>query len=333
MSTRIVPIPPENTKHFKIARTLEDLQDGTKSVFSIVPKVPVKGILELYENSIKFYHPDQQTPNTEPPERQENDIKEFSKKSRKRLFDIFNKINYSSYGVPIFLSLTFHYDNPNSQITLKNFLRNFLKRLMRFLPPFDYIWKFEYQERGTPHFHLIIFPLDKSKKIFTPEIEKQIKSHWLELKTCKCSHCKKYAAHVIEVKNYKMALSYIAKEIAKVQERYEDHDLGRVWGTSRNLRTNKIDEIKISLNDYEKYLNKAIFLIDEKIKLLKPDQHQTLKNLESSKLYIQGLKFVPYNSTVYINKTEIDGIFREDKLREKNKTKSKSFILKKYSWR
>lgn len=333
MSTKIVPIPPDNTKHFKIARTLEDLQSGTNPVFSIVPKVPAKGTLELYENSIKFYNPDQQTPNTEPPEREENDIKEFSKKSRKRLFDIFNKINYSSYGIPIFLSLTFHYDDPENKTSLKNFLRNFLKRLFRTLPPFDYIWKFEYQERGTPHFHLIIFPHEKNKKIYSQEIETTIKKHWLELKSCKCEHCKKYAAHVIEVKSYKMALSYIAKEIAKVQERYEDHDLGRIWGTSRNLRTNKIDEIKISLNDFEKYLDKAIFLIDEKIKLLQPDQQKTLKNLELSKNYIHGLKYVPYNSTVYINYKEIQSMFFEDKQKNIFKTLSKKLILKKYNWR
>lgn len=333
MTTRIVPIPPNNINTFKIARTLEDLQSGTESVFSIVPKVPARGILELYENSIKFYHPDQQPPNTEPPERLENDIKEFSQKSRKRLFDIFNKINYSSYGIPLFLSLTFHFDSPDNRITLKGFLRNYLKRLQRFLPPFDYIWKFEYQDRGTPHFHLIIFPHYKESKFYSKEIEAKIKKHWLELKTCKCKHCAKYAAHVIEVKSYKMALSYIAKEIAKVQERYEDHDLGRVWGTSKNLRTNKIDAVKISLNDFEKYLDKAIFLIDEKIKLLKPDQIKTFKSLEASKLYLHGLKYVPYNSTVYINKKEIDGIFLEDKLKEKIKTKPKSFILKKYNWR
>ena len=163
--SRTVPIPNSNGKTFKIAKNLEEIHTGTDSVFSIVPKVPAKGTLEVYENSIKFYHPDQTIPNCEPPERQENDIKEFSSKSRQRLFQKFNKINYSSYGLPLFLSLTWHHDYNFDRASIKLFLRNYLKRLIRLLPPFDYIWKFEYQKRGAPHFHIIIFPHDK--KIFS----------------------------------------------------------------------------------------------------------------------------------------------------------------------
>ena len=317
----------------KVATNLTELQTGTKNVFSIVPKVPARGILEIYENSIKFYNPEQPASDTEPPERSENDITTFSTKSRKRLFDIFNKINYSSYGIPIFLSLTYHYDDPSNRLSLKTFLRNFIKRLFRILPPFDYIWKFEYQERGTPHFHMIIFPHEKNKNIYNPELEKKIKDAWLALKSCKCDYCKTYAAHVVKVETYKMALSYIAKEIAKVQDRYEEHDLGRIWGTSRNLRTNKIDEVQISLNDYEKYLNVAIDLIEKKIKDLPTDKIETKKKLLLSRDYLLGLKYVPFNSTVYISHKEIQEIIRADKLKEKMKSKPKSFILKRYNWR
>ena len=133
-----------NTNKIKFATNLEQLQAGTESVFSIAPKVPAKGSLVIYENSIKFYHPDQKIPHTEPPERIENDIKNFSASSRKRLFDLFNQINYSSYGIPLFLSLTYHYDDPTNRKSLKEMLRSFHKRLNRALPPFHYIWKFEY---------------------------------------------------------------------------------------------------------------------------------------------------------------------------------------------
>ena len=322
-----------NTNKIKFATNLEQLQAGTESVFSIAPKVPAKGSLVIYENSIKFYHPDQKIPHTEPPERIENDIKNFSASSRKRLFDLFNQINYSSYGIPLFLSLTYHYDDPTNRKSLKEMLRSFHKRLNRALPPFHYIWKFEYQLRGTPHYHLILFPLNKNENFSCEKFEKIIKQHWLELKSCKCNHCKNYAAKVVEVKTIGAALTYIAKEIAKLQERYEEHDLGRIWGRSNALRTQPIKTIEIQLNDYEKYINAAIFEIEKKIENNKLLKEETRKKLEQSKLYLLGLKYVPYNSTVYINEKLIRNLIFQQELKNKNLLKPKKLSLKKYNWR
>lgn len=331
--TKTVPSLPNNSKRVKIAYNLEDLQSGTDCVFSIAPKVPAKGTLEIFENSIKFYHPDQKIPNTEPPERLENDIKDFSSKSRQRLFQKFNKINYSKYGIPIFLSLTWHYDDPQNKKSLKTFLRNFLKRLIRLLPPFQYIWKFEYQERGTPHFHIIIFPESKTYNFSEEKIKSEITRHWLELKQCKCDDCKRYAVKIVRCETLKMSLSYIAKEIAKVSHDYLEHDLGRIWGSSNNLDMTRKDLIEINLNDYEKFINKAIFLIEEKAKQVPPEKDFQLKRYQSSILYLQGLKYIPYNSTIFIPESEIKDLILDQKKKPILNKINNKLILKKYNWR
>lgn len=328
-----MPSSNSNVKSLKIARNLEEMQTGTNVVFSIAPKVPAKGFLEIYENSIKFYHPDQKSPNTEPPERQENDIKNFSKNSRQRLFQKFNKINYSKYGIPIFLSLTWHYDNPSTQKSIKIFLRNFLKRLQRLLPPFQYIWKFEYQERGTPHFHIIIFPESKTYNFDEEKIKSEITRHWLELKQCKCDDCKRYAVKVVRCETLKMSLSYISKEIAKVGHDYLEHDLGRIWGTSNNLDMTKKDCIEIKLNDYEKFINIAINEIDEKIRSTPPEKDFIIKKLEVSKTYLLGLKWIPYNSTIFLNYKKIFFLIDELKNKIPKEKKINKLILKQYNWR
>jgi hypothetical protein len=330
---KTVPLPNSNGKTFKIAKNLSELHNGTKSVFSIAPKVPAKGTLEIYENSIKFYHPDSTIPNTIPPEREENDIKNFSQKSRQRLFQKFNKIRYSDYGIPLFLSLTWHYDSPDNKKSIKLFLRNFLKRIFRELPKFHYIWKFEYQQRGTPHFHIILFPLDKKNIWNVEEVKKIVRKHWLQLKQCNCSACKQYSTHVVNCETIKKSLSYIAKEIAKVQDTYEAHDLGRIWGCSTNLKTTLIDEVNITLDEYEKYINKAIDLIDVKISKTDSKNKIQLKKLEASKTYLLGLKFIPNNSTVFINHKEINDLVIKNKFDKKNKVLSNKLILKKYNWR
>lgn len=328
-----VPIHNSVKLPFKIARNLEEIHNGTNSVFSIVPKVPAKGTLEVYENSIKYYHPDQTIPNCEPPEREENDIKEFSAKSRQRLFQKFNKINYSSYGIPLFLSLTWHHDFNYDRKGIKLFLRNYLKRLIRLLPPFDYIWKFEYQKRGTPHFHIVIFPHDKKNNFDTDFIKSEIKKHWLELKQCKCNHCKEYAVKTIKLETLKMALSYISKEIAKVSQNYCDHDLGRIWGSSNKLRCNKVDELNITLNEFELFLDKAIEEVDNKISKTDSQNITQKTKLEKSKLYLLGLKYIPNNSTVFIPSEKIKDLIIKLKFSKNVKNISSKLILKKYNWR
>ena len=332
-NTNIVPIPYSKLKIENFNTSAVFIETGTECVFSIAPKVPANGILEVYENSIKFYHPDQQPPNTDPPERIENDIKTFSSKSRQRLFQKFNKINYSSYGIPIFLSLTFHFDDPDNKKSLKTFLRNYLKRLFRSLPPFDYIWKFEYQKRGTPHYHMILFPHSKTYDFDLEEIKNICVKHWLELKACKCKSCQQYSANVIKLETLKKSLSYIAKEIAKVQDRYEAHDLGRIWGTSRNLRMEKKETLEISVDEYEKFINVAIRNIEQKISEVAPNKPQQIEKYNKSITYLKGLKWIPFNSTVFIPSSQIQPDIDDIKFKPQQKTKSTKLQLKKYNWR
>lgn len=331
--TTIVPIPYGKVNLHDFNTSAVYIEDGTKCVFSIVPKVPAKGILEVYENSIKFYNPNQPLTDSEPPERLENDIKNFSQKSRQRLFQIFNKINYSSYGIPLFLSLTFHFDSPDTRKKIKLFLRNYLKRLFRALPPFDYIWKFEYQKRGIPHYHMILFPHSKTYKFDIDEVKNICNKHWLELKPCKCEHCQEYAVNVIILETLKKSLSYIAKEIAKVSNEYLEHDLGRIWGTSRDLRTNKIRTIEITTDEYEKFINIAIENINKKILEVPPDKPNQIKKYEKSKQYLMGLKWIPFNSTVFISASDINNLADDFEFAPKQKSINKKLILKKYNWR
>ena len=95
MQSSIVPNHFSRSKIVKIETSSFKVCSGIESAFSIAPKVHAVGTLDVYENSIKYYHPDSTIPQTTPPERIENDIKTFSQKSRRHLFDIFNKNDVS----------------------------------------------------------------------------------------------------------------------------------------------------------------------------------------------------------------------------------------------
>lgn len=227
-------------------------------LFSIVPYLDAIGKVTLYENKITTEFGFNHNLNEVVPERCENDIQNFSKKSRLRLFNLFTALNYSDYGLPLFVSATWHFDHPSNRKSLKQFLEKYTKRLKRNLPPHHVVWKFEYQKRGVPHFHFMLLPLDKEENFLSPSTQSEIKKHWLELKLCKCKHCTDYAIDIKKINDFKHAMIYISKELAKVIYDYEDHNLGRIWGSSRYLRTNPKYQVECTYKELRLFLTSIL---------------------------------------------------------------------------
>lgn len=288
---------------------------GTINVFSNAPKVGKQFIVRCFSNAIVFAPDLTNTSPTEPPERIENDIKEFSAKSRKRLFDIFAKLDYESYGIPVFISATYHYDAPDTRIKIKTMIQNYFRYLKHKLPAFHYITKLEYQQRGIPHFHFIFLPLEKSEDFSKDEIIKIIKTKWIEMKNCKCEFCKLYSIDVRKVNNYKQAIIYISKEIAKIQDRYEDHDLGRIWSTSQNLRIKEFYKFETTEKFYDEILKFAIANVREKTR---------------SEIYLKSLRWTYNPSTLYLSLKDIEHlILKEIKSSQNSERKTVFDNLKK----
>ena len=302
------------SQKFRKLPEIETENIGTINAFSTVPKVHVIGNICVFENCVVFNDPRQNHSPTIPPARTVNDIKTFSDKSRKNLFNIFNCLEYSQYGLPCFVSATWHYDAPDDRTQLKSDLEKFIQMLKRGLPEFHAIWKLEYQKRGAPHFHFILLPLDKNINMYTLDIEKFIKEKWLSLKKCKCIDCQSYGIKTVSCTSYKMSISYISKEIAKVQDNYFDHDLGRVWGTSQNLRINHKFLLPCPIELYHKIINRKL--------------EENFKN-ENQKLYLNGIKFLQQNSSIFISINKIQDIISEIRMYSlPNQNQLKKYILK-----
>lgn len=173
-----------------------------------------------------------------PPPKKRGTITDFSPQSRRRMFDLFHKLNLERKAV--FLTLTYGKDYPSAE-TAKNHLRAFLERIRR-LPnahKTSAIWRMEFQERGAPHFHIVFFDL--------PYIDKgKVQAMWGQT-----TGVSNPFTRIEMIRSHKSLMGYVSKYVAKVnppadagasggfnsptylhayQEQYGEN-IGRVWGT------------------------------------------------------------------------------------------------------
>jgi len=131
-------------------------------------------------------------------------IYEFSRRSRKRLLEKTARLDYSQ-GKTIFVTLTYPFLFP-SPARAKEQLRAFLKRLAYHCRSkgIAAIWRLEFQKRGAPHFHLMLFGL--------PFVDKaDIQAMWMSV-----LHTKTRVFTRIEmIQSARHARYYISKYVAK----------------------------------------------------------------------------------------------------------------------
>lgn len=80
----------------------------------------------------------------------------FSDASRRRLRQTIHRLRRDAESV--FLTLTWHECTPTPG-EAKRALDRFLKRIRRRFPDVSAVWKLEPQQRGVPHYHLLVFGL------------------------------------------------------------------------------------------------------------------------------------------------------------------------------
>ena len=130
----------------------------------------------------------------------------FSRHSRSRLLERFARLDTSETR-PIFLTLTYPDQYP-APLQAKVHLDNFLKRLKRRFPaaPVSGIWRMEFQERGAPHFHILLFHLPYWHK-------REVQIAWSDVIGAEDNTFTRIEA----MKSYRQTMYYVSKYCAKIQ--------------------------------------------------------------------------------------------------------------------
>jgi len=159
-------------------------------------------------------------------------VKGFSVGSRARMMNWLAGIKLTA-TLPVFVTLTYPDTFPEPKESKKH-LKRFIQRLKRALPNAGGVWKLEPQERGAPHYHLLIWgSSQKELRGFVPfawnEIagggdEKHLLFHKGKFK--KSKHCVEQVRCAGGMKAY--ASKYLGKtfEVAG----WDSKEVGKFWG-------------------------------------------------------------------------------------------------------
>lgn len=153
-------------------------------------------------------------------------VTEFSAGSRRRLLRLIARLEKTR---TTFITLTYPAEFPDPR-TAKEHLRALFERIRRRVPETSGIWRLELQERGAPHFHLLMFNL--------PYISfETLRAWWREIIGVIDSVT--VFVRIELVRSWRGVMSYASKYVAKRSEAGQAalfnivaylHAVGRWWG-------------------------------------------------------------------------------------------------------
>lgn len=204
-------------------------------------------------------------------------ISGFSNNSRVRLIR-----EVCSYGklVPLFVTLTYGENYPDPR-RAKDHLKFWWAKVLRRFPGVWAVWKLEFQERGAPHFHLLIYIDGKMPKMPATLLND------LWLKTCKGFSTSSNSVDLQVLKTHRGGVYYATKYLCKEDVYVPSSDSGgegsvegseaqltdsappspgRFWGVlSKANKPENLIEHRLSPNQYKILLSELLSSLAWKI--------------------------------------------------------------------
>lgn len=153
-------------------------------------------------------------------------IESFSYRSKRRL-RLFAR--NSSHLWKVFIHLTYPKYFPSDGKKVKKNLDNFFKRLRRHCLDIKYLWVIEFQQRGAPHFHVVV----------DQEVNKNwLSQNWYEIVDSKDEKHLRAGTKVEAVRSKNHAVAYLMKYIGKLDQKIvpkEYKKIGRFWSHSAKI--------------------------------------------------------------------------------------------------
>jgi hypothetical protein len=155
-------------------------------------------------------------------------INGFSKQSRKRLMQTLARVRDA--GDVLFVTLTYPSVFPTEYTVYKRHLDTFCKALSRKSPGCGWVWRLEYQKRGAPHYHLLLFRF--SPQIPISLLRRWIAATWYRIVASGDERHLRAGTQAKKCDNRRKLYGYVSKYVAKPSENCDapGRHTGRFWG-------------------------------------------------------------------------------------------------------
>lgn len=198
-------------------------------------------------------------------------IRKFSSGSRRRMMQSMAKIDKREV-LPNFLTVTYGEDFPTSAVRVKRDLDVFGKALRREYPGICFFWRMEFQKRGAPHLHFLIWGGPVIVKVKGANIETFHRLAYLWVQTIDGT-CKELDASTRyeRIESDRGVYFYLSKYLAKVeQSEGSEGDIadlpGRFWGViGRERLADLINRVivKVHVWHWMEFKNRLAWILKE----------------------------------------------------------------------
>jgi hypothetical protein len=152
------------------------------------------------------------------------EIRGFSPASRRRLMTLMASVDRTQFTrKPLFVTLTYPGKYPTDAKVYKAHLKAFISRFNRRYPHTAIIWRLEYQKRGAPHYHLMIFT-----KWFVPW--KWVAGAWYDATGAREYLTLVAGTETRAIRSWRGVQFYAAKYLSKTTMLPAGAKPGRLWG-------------------------------------------------------------------------------------------------------
>ncbi len=181
----------------------------------------------------------------------------YSKASRLRLIKKLTSLDVAAVRRSLVVTLTYH-KTKVEHVTLKSDLKSFFRAVRRNYPAYSGLWKLEPQKRGSPHYHILLFPPSRG---YIPH--GWIAERWNGIAEPGNRNHLEAGTEIRSAKDARSIGAYLSKYVGKPirpSSGTDFKDIGRFWGEHNRaqLPVSKVKHIRLFGDDPRKRIESLL---------------------------------------------------------------------------
>jgi hypothetical protein len=176
-------------------------------------------------------------------------ITQWTPASRLRWMWLLAQVQWSAMPRPLWITLTYHGPDGYWPADPYRHLHQWLHVIQSNHGNMHYVWRLQWQARGAPHFHVILWPPNVTDFFQNFHYRQSLALSWHLIADPSSKPHRTYGAKIELLESYRHATRYIARYVAK--ESQDDITCAgtRRWGHSRNLPRSEVLSLELSVRE------------------------------------------------------------------------------------